>query len=345
MSSLTPLIAAMPKVELHLHLEGTLTLDRIKALAAEAGEAPPRSYETLFRVTSLAEFLTTLDWICGLVRSEAHVRAIARDFLAYAAAQNLIYVELIVNPGHWRLDYDALFKPLADEFDVAADGGGPDVRLLPSISRTDSAEAALTLARWCTEAALPRVAGLSIDGDERAGSHNERFAPAFAHARALGLPGTAHAGESSGAAGVAEALDVLGVQRIDHGVRAAEDPALVERLVAEQVALNVCVSSNCALLYADREAHPLADLMAAGVACTLNTDDPVVLGLTLNDELTGVAEYEGWGLAEVARSQRAAINAAFCSETTRAGLRQRFDAWSASVEKGVGTGVEAGDMI
>lgn len=324
----------MPKTELHVHLEGTLTLARVQALAAETGAAPPRPYAELFQVRSLAEFLATLDWMCGLVRHEAHVRAIARDFLAYAEQQKLMYVELIVNPGHWQLSFDELFEPLAAEFDVAATSGGPDVRLLPSMGRDDSAEAALTLAHWCVDAALPRIAGLSIDGDERAGSYNERFAPAFAHARAHGLPGTAHAGESSGAIGVAEALDVLGVQRIDHGVRAVEDRAIVERLVAERVTLNVCVSSNCALVYPHRDAHPLPALLAAGVACTLNTDDPVVLDLSLNEELSGVAEHFGWALEEVVRCQSRALDAAFCDETTRAGLRQRFDAWAATVQTG-----------
>ncbi len=334
MNSALSLIPSMPKVELHVHLEGSLTLARIKALAAEAGEVPPRAFDALFHLTSLADFLRTLDWICGLVRTEAHVRAIANDFIAYAQSQNLLYVELIVNPGHWHLEYDALFRPLADEFEMAAGRGGPDVRLLPSLSRTDTGDAALGLAEWCTNAALPRIAGLSIDGDESAGSHNDRFAPAFAHARAGGLPGTAHAGESSSAKGVIEALDMLGVQRIDHGVRASEERLLVERLVKEQVTLNVCVSSNCALLYPDRDVHPLTDLTAAGVACTINTDDPVVLSLTLNDELAGVLEHEGWGAAELVRSQRCAVDAAFCSDAAKVKLHKRFDAWLASVALG-----------
>ena len=318
----------MPKLELHLHLEGTLRLDRITALAGEAGEPPPRPFEELFQVSSLIEFLGTLDWMCGLVRSEAHVRTIARDFLGYAAEQNLIYAELIVNPGHWRLDHDALFRPLADEFDRAAAAGGPDVRLLPSIGRADTAEQALALAEWCADAGVPRVAGLSIDGDENQGSRNATFAPAFAYARDHGLPGTAHAGESSSARGVIEALDVLGVQRIDHGVRAAEDPALVQHLVDQAVTLNVCVSSNCALLYPGLDAHPLGELLAAGVRCTLNTDDPVVLGLTLNDELAGLARHFGWSLEALALCQQHAVDAAFCDEPTRARLRQRLAAWN-----------------
>ena len=334
MNSVVPLIPAMPKVELHIHLEGSMTLARIKALADEAGEVPPRAYDALFQITTLADFLRTLDWICGLVRTQAHVRAIARDFIAYAKSQNLVYVELIVNPGHWYLDHDALFQPLADEFEIAARQGGPDVRLLPSLSRSDTEATALELAKWCTDAALPRIVGFSIDGDERAGSHNDRFASAFVHARDGGLPGTAHAGESSSAEGVREALDVLGVQRIDHGVRAWEEPALVERLVKEQVTLNVCVSSNCALLYPKRDVHPLAKLTAAGVACTINTDDPVVLGLTLNDELAGVFEYENWGAAELLRCQRNAVDAAFCSDAAKVELHKCFDAWAASVELG-----------
>ena len=113
-STISSWIRESYKIELHIHLEGTLNIKRISSLAEELGERPPRPFEDLFKVFSLPEFLSTLDWICGLVRKESHVRAIARDFLDYAKTQNLIYVELIVNPGHWKLDYDELFGPLND---------------------------------------------------------------------------------------------------------------------------------------------------------------------------------------------------------------------------------------
>ena len=321
-STISSWIRESYKIELHIHLEGTLNIKRIISLAGELGERPPRPFEDLFKVFSLPEFLSTLDWICGLVRKESHVRAIARDFLDYAKTQNLIYVELIVNPGHWKLDYDELFGPLNDEFLNAAVHGGPDVRILPSIGRSDSSSQAMALAQWCVSSGLPALVGLSIDGDERNGSYSHRFAPAFSLAAEHGLPCTAHAGESSPASGVVEALDLLGVQRIDHGVRAIELPELVGRLVDDEVPLNVCVSSNCNLLYSSIEEHPLAALVDKGVLCTLGTDDPEVTGLNLNQELQRVSEYFGFDEKQMIQFQQNAAIAAFCDEETKALLTE-----------------------
>ena len=101
-------IERMPKVELHVHLEGTLRLERIKWLAHQAGQHPPKPFEELFQFSSLAEFLATLDWMFNLIRTEEQVREIAKDFVEYAKSQNLIYVELTVNPSHWHLSFDTL---------------------------------------------------------------------------------------------------------------------------------------------------------------------------------------------------------------------------------------------
>ena len=176
----------------------------------------------------------------------------------------------------------------------------------------------------------PRLAGLSIDGNEAlSGRTGERFRPAFLAARAAGFGCTVHAGESSGPEGVRDALDLLEADRLDHGVRAAEDPALVDRLVRERVPLNVCLTSNLTLLYQRPEDHPLRQLLDAGAAVTLNRDDPTFLGgLTLTAELRRAAEFASMTRAELLACQEAAVEAAFCSPETKAALRRALAEFS-----------------
>ena len=170
----------------------------------------------------------------------------------------------------------------------------------------------------------PRLAGLSGDGIEAlSGRTGERFRPAFLAAKAAGFGCTVHAGESSGPEGVRDALDLLKADRLDHGVRAAEDPNLVERLARERVPLNICLTSNLTLLYRRPEDHPLRRLLDAGAAVTLNRDDPTFLGgLTLTEELRRAAEFASMTLQELIRCQENAVDAAFCGAETKAALRE-----------------------
>lgn len=170
----------------------------------------------------------------------------------------------------------------------------------------------------------PRLAGLSVDGNEAlSGRTGERFRPAFLAAKAAGFGCTVHAGESSGPEGVRDALDLLKADRLDHGVRAAEDPNLVERLARERVPLNICLTSNLTLLYRRPEDHPLRRLLDAGAAVTLNRDDPTFLGgLTLTEELRRTAEFAHMSREELIRCQEAAVDAAFCGPESKERLRR-----------------------
>ena len=158
-----------------------------------------------------------------------------------------------------------------------------------------------------------------------AGRTGPRFSRAYAIAGDAGLGRTAHAGESSGPAGVVDALDLLGADRIDHGIRAIEDPDLVARLAAEGVTLNVCVTSNCRRMYPSVHAHPIGALLDAGVACTLNTDDPAPMACTLTGEYQLVADALGWDLADAAAVARRAVDAAFCEPATKTALAHEID--------------------
>jgi adenosine deaminase len=317
----------LPKVELHLHLEGTFDAARIVQLAAATGEPLPRPVGELFAFDGLDGFLAFLDWTCGLVRDPEIAEQVAYDCAARAARERTRYAEVIVNPTHWRAWHVSdLVNALAAGFDRAAADGLTECRVLLSLRREQSADEAIALVRWMAEERPRRVVGLSIDGNEaRAGRTGSRFAPAFHLARAEGFGCVAHAGESSGPEGVRDALDLLEVDRIDHGVRAAEDPALVTRLARSGMVLDVCLTSNLTMLYASFDDHPIDRLLAAGVAVTLNTDDPAYLGIGLTDEYVLAARRLSWSLEDAAERVRTAVDAAFCEPARAAALHRELD--------------------
>ncbi len=320
-------IRAVPKIELHIHLEGTFRPARVAELAAIAGEEPPRPVDRLFEVDNLADFLETLDWVCGLVRDEPTAEQVAYDFASYAHGQGIVYAEVIVNPTHWSgLTMGELFTACARGFDRAQVDGLGDFRLLPSILRQQSEQEARQLVEWIAGAGLPRIVGLSIDGNEEAaGRTGPRFAPAYADAARIGLGRTAHAGESSGAEGVRDAVELLGVSRVDHGVRCIEDPEVLAMVLKRDITLNVCLTSNCTLLYSSLDEHPIRDLADAGVRFTINTDDPETLGISLCSEIQLAADYLGWSLGDLVAAQHRAIDAAFCSDADKQALRALVD--------------------
>jgi adenosine deaminase len=320
-------IRAVPKIELHIHLEGTFRPERVTELAALVDEEPPRPVDRLFEVDNLADFLETLDWVCGLVRDEPTAEQVAYDFAAYAHDQGIVYAEVIVNPTHWSgLTTGELFTACARGFDRAQADGLGDFRLLPSILRQQSQQDARQLVEWIAAAGLPRIVGLSIDGNEEAtGRTGPRFAPAYANAARIGLGRTAHAGESSGAEGVRDAIELLGVSRIDHGVRCIEDAEVLAMVLENDITLNVCLTSNCTLLYSDLDSHPIRDLAAAGALFTINTDDPETLGISLCSELQLAADHLDWDLGDLVEAQYRAIDAAFCTNAGKQALRALVD--------------------
>jgi adenosine deaminase len=227
------------------------------------------------------------------VRTPESAAAVAHGFAVAASREGTVYVEVIVNPTHWSgMHFSDLIPALSSGFDRAAGEGFADCRLPPSLRRDQSESEALELVERMGDAGPSRVVGLSIDGNEKcAGRTASRFESAFSRASDLGFGLTAHAGESSGPGGVVDALDVLGVSRVDHGVRSAEDPALVRRLADERITLNVCLTSNVRRLYSSMTQHPIRDLLAAEVPITFNTDDPEILSTSLRAEYDLAARW------------------------------------------------------
>jgi adenosine deaminase len=305
-------IRALPKAEVHVHLEGCFEPADVEELAREAYEPLPRPVEQLFdmRGLDLSAFLEILDWTCGLVRTPEQLARAAFRFAEREARAGVQYADLIVNPTHWatwRTRLPEFVDALDSGFRDAERNGLPRTGLCISLLRQQTASEALELVEWLIERRHPRVSALSIDGNEaKAGRTGPRFADAFKRAADCGIHRTVHAGESSGPEGVWDALQFLHAERIDHGVRAIEDPQLVHELVTRGIPVDVCPGSNVKLgLYPGREQHPLDALRRAGVRVSINTDDPALMGLDLVEEYAATAAAYDWSdevLAEVART-------------------------------------------
>jgi adenosine deaminase len=324
-------LRALPKAEVHVHLEGCFEVDTLEKLARGSGVQLPRPRERLFEFTGLADFLEFLDWACGLVRDRDTFAGIAYDFSRRIAASGAGYADAIINPSHWphwRGRLSELVAALDDGFRSAEQDGLPPVGLCISLLRTQSGASAVELVDTLVAMRHPRVVALSIDGNEAVGRTGPRFAEAFRRAGEGGLKRTVHAGESSGPEGVRDAIELLGADRIDHGVRAAEDPALVARLAELGIPLGVCPGSNLALgVYRSMEEHPIDRLRRAGVRVSVNTDDPALLGTTLEAEYARCVDAYGWNEGVIRAVARTSIEASFANADVKRRLGEALARW------------------
>ncbi|MFG2716719.1 adenosine deaminase [Streptomyces sp. NPDC048416] len=291
----------LPKAELHLHIEGTLEPELAFELAARNGvELPYADTEELrkaYLFDDLQSFLNLYYSLMRVLRTEDDFAALADAYLTRAAAQGVRHAEIFFDPqAHIARGVpmgtvvDGLWQALA----TSEERHGISTRLILCFLRDESAQSALST----LEAARPhldRITGVGLDSAE-VGHPPAKFREVYEAAAALGLRRVAHAGEEGPPAYITEALDVLGVERIDHGLRALEDPELVARLVRDRIPLTLCPLSNVRLRAIDTlEEHPLAAMMDAGLLCTVNSDDPAYFGGYVGDTFHAV--HEGLGLA------------------------------------------------
>jgi adenosine deaminase len=321
-------IDALAKVELHVHLEGTATPELVQRLAARNGiELPGRllNEHGRFHYGDFLDFLRTYDMAASVIRTAEDYRDITYEYLRDCAAEGAIYVELTASPDHARLvglsDEEHL-DGITRGIDDARRLHGIEGRILISAVRNFGLEQALAVARYAAAETHPYVVGFSMAGDE-ANFPITDFAEAYAIAAAAGLGCTVHAGEWAGPDSVRAAL-TLPVTRIDHGVRAVEDRALVTELAERQIVLNTCPTSNIVLgVFPGFDEHPLPQLREAGVRLTLGSDDPPYFGATIGGEYRVCAERLGFSAEDLQRVTLTAIDAAFCDETLKSALRTR----------------------
>jgi adenosine deaminase len=328
----TARLKSLPKAEVHLHLEGCFEAGLIAQWAQLEGLALPRPQEDLFRFSGLADFLGFLDLACGLASTTQRLVELSYGVSQRLAESGTGYADVIINPTHWHAWHGrlgAMLDAIDAGFSAAEQDGLPPVGLCVSLLRTQSTDAAIELVDTLTTLRHPRVVALSVDGNEAtAGRTGARFAHAFRRAGEAGFRRTVHAGESSGPEGVWDAVELLGADRIDHGVRAIEDASLVAMLAERQIPLGICPTSNLVLgVYPTLADHPIERLRLAGVRVSVNTDDPALLGASLIGEYSLCRQTFGWTDDVTRAVARTAIEASFATADVKADLLKALGTW------------------
>ena len=329
-------VRALPKAELHLHIEGTLEPEMMFDLAARNGIDLP--FANVEEVRAAYEF-SDLQSFLDIYYQGAAVLVTERDFfdlmfayLARAAADGVRRAEIFFDP-QTHTERGISFPVFMDGFtraiEVAHNEWGISAALIMCFLRHLPGEAAVET--WSeAEPYANLMIGVGLDSSE-VGNPPEWFAEAYQLARDAGLHAVAHAGEEGPPAYIIGALDSLGSERIDHGVRSAEDPVLVERLVAEQIPLTMCPLSNVKLRVFDRlEDHNLKDLLDRGVRVTINSDDPAYFGGYVLDNYVAIAEALDLGRDDLITLARNSIEATFLSVDEKDALLADLDAVASS---------------
>ena len=322
----TRLIRMLPKVELHLHIEGTLEPEMMFSLAGKHGIALPyasvEAVRAAYAFHDLQSFLDLYYAGANVLRDRSDFYALAMAYFARAHADGVVHAELFFDPQTHTsrgIALDVVIGGLRDAMDDAQRRYAITSELILCFLRHLSEEDALAT----LEAALPfrrDLVGVGLDSGER-GNPPSKFVRVFAKARAAGLRVVAHAGEEGPAAYITEALDLLHAERIDHGVRCDEDPGLVDRLVREHIPLTVCPLSNLKLcVVKDLRDHNLAKLLRRGVAITLHSDDPAYFGGYIADNYRATAEALDLSSAELVTLAANAIRASFLAPAAKASL-------------------------
>jgi adenosine deaminase len=333
MSDLDAFIAGLPKAELHMHIEGSLEPELMFALAKRnAIEIPFDSVEAVraaYSFSNLQDFLDIYYQGADVLRTEQDFCDLACAYFERAAVDNVVHAEIFFDPQTHTgrgIAFDVVMRGLlAGMADAEARHGISAKLILCFLRHLDEADAFVTLEQarpW-----LDRIAAVGLDSSEL-GHPPEKFARVFAAAAALGLRRVAHAGEEGPPDYVHQALDLLKVDRLDHGNRSLEDPALVERLAREQMTLTVCPLSNLKLcVVPDMATHPIDAMLRAGLRATINSDDPAYFGGYVNDNYRAAAKGRGLGRDELATLARNSFLGSFLSEEEKAAHLARLDAY------------------
>jgi adenosine deaminase len=327
-------IHSIPKVELHVHLNGSIAEETAAVLARRHG-ADPQAALILAddgrypgRYPDFEGFLATYLAANQFVRTPDDLELVAAAFSRAQAAQRVVYSEAIFTAMIYaRNGMDQAEMGAALRRGFAAAPGTRITLNIDTIRDLGPEEAAATVA--FVEASDAPIVGLCLTGIEGT-VPVEAFIPFRRAARTLGLGFEVHAGEMGPPQSVIDSLDILAADRIGHGVAAIREPALLRRLVREQVVLDVCPSSNVAIgAFPSLEAHPMTDFWRAGVAMTISSDDPPFFRTTLTDELRHLVRIARLTRADLAELQRRAMRASFAPPATKAEVIAEIDAWEA----------------
>jgi len=331
-TSIARLVAALPKVELHVHLEGCLTPEMAVGLARKNRVPYPHASVEAARAalafTDLGSFIAAMSVNTQTLCTVEDHYELTKDYLDRARAENIVHVEIALSPQGFKargLEIKPCIAAIAAALREARDNFGMTSGIIAGIIRHREPDDAMAMLREL-RACGGDILAVGLHGAER-GSEPRVYERHFRFARAQGWRTVAHAGEEGPADFVAQAIDILGAERIDHGVRAEEDPALMDRLAAEQIPLTVCPLSNvCLGVFPSLEEHNAARLLRRGIPISLNSDDPAYFGGYLSQNIADTAAALDLSAAELVEMNKNAIRAAFLPGAARERLLAASDA-------------------
>ena len=326
----------LPKVELHCHIEGTMRPSTVLDLAHANGVAlPTEDLDELYRYSSLDEFLSVFWLVQSCLQNRGDWVRLAHESVVDAAAHGRVYAETFFTPARHLAAGASLGDIVAglDEGIAAAEAEtGTRCMLVADIDRAYGPDAGRELVDGVIELqrrdapGAQRIVGIGMDSTEL-GVDPRSFEPAYRTARAAGLRVTAHQGEDTGSDAIAACVDVLGAERIDHGLSIMGDGALVERFAGEGIPLTVCPTSN--IVIANRVAtlaeHPFRSMREAGLLATLNTDDPALTDLDLGREYAAVATAYHWSFDEMVAVSHDGVDATWLDDSEKRALHVQID--------------------
>jgi adenosine deaminase len=322
-NNLSTFIASMPKAELHLHIEGTLEPELALRLAERNGVTLPypsvEALRTAYQFTDLQSFLDIYYAGASVLVHEQDFYDLTWAYLERAKTDNVVHTEIFFDP-QTHTARGVLLATVIAGITRALDDAGRRLGISSGLIMCFLRHLSETEAFAVVDAALPfreRIVGVGLDSSER-GHPPSQFERVFARCRELGWRPVAHAGEEGPAAYIIEALDLLKVERIDHGVRCLDDAGLVARLAREQVPLTVCPLSNVKLrVFPDLQRHNLKQLLAAGLRVTVNSDDPAYFGGYVNDNFTAAQQALNLSRDDIRQLARNSFLASFISEADK----------------------------
>lgn len=324
-------IAGLPKAELHVHHVGSASPRIVSELATRhPGVVPadPDKLRTFFEFRDFAHFIELYLAVVDLIRTPQDIHWLTTEVARELSEQNVRYAELTCTP--WTsvavgIPIEAYTEAIEDARAVAERDHGLTLRWIYDIPGESGVPAADDTIGFAIDHRPDGLVGFGLGGPE-IGVPRPQFKQHFDRARAAGLHSVPHAGETTGPQTVWDALDVLGAERIGHGISSAQDPALLQRLAGDAITLEVCPSSNVATrAVASIEEHPLAALVAAGVPVTINSDDPHMFNTTLNREYEIAADLLGLDEAGVAALAQQAVTSSYAPDDVKLALAAEID--------------------
>ncbi|MEM9033183.1 MAG: adenosine deaminase [Actinomycetota bacterium] len=330
------LLRALPKAELHLHLEGAVDAATFAELASKHDvELPPHDEPAgLYDYADLTEFLVVYSLVCASVRDRDDFRRVTYECLERCAASGARYVEMFFSPeAHLEhgVAYPTMLDGILAGFDDAGNDLGVTARLIPAINRELGPARAVEFVELVAAHRTDRIVGIGLDFNE-VGFPPEDYGDAFALAAKEGLHRTSHAGEVGPAANVRNGIEVLDCERVDHGYHVVDDPALVAELAERRTPFTVCPTTTTYTTVfrdlADPE-HAIRRMFDAGLLLVVNSDDPAMFNIDLAAEYSTLHQLQGFSVEELAGLALNGLDAAWLDETTKAAWRSE---WAAEID-------------